>query len=146
MNNIIPEIKVSYSSSKTDAPVLSGIVPTYQFLLDLYDQDTIELKEEAICLYLNRGNRVLGWYKLSSGGIHGTVIDIKLILGIALQSAASMIILSHNHPSGRLIPSTQDKEITFKLRQAASLMDIQLLDHMIVHPSGYFSFAEEGLL
>jgi|694.fasta_scaffold86224_4 DNA repair protein RadC len=146
MKNTVPEIKVSYKSEIIDARVLSGTIATYQFLLNLYDIETIELKEEAFCLYLNRGNRLLGWYKLSSGGIHGTVIDIKLVLGIALKSASTMIILSHNHPSGRLIPSTQDKEITFKLRQAASLMDICLVDHMIVHPSGYFSFAEEGLL
>ncbi len=104
------------------------------------------LKEEAFCLYLNKGQKVLGWHKLSSGGIHGTVIDLKLILGIALKAAASGIILCHNHPSGRLRPSSQDKELTTKLRDAARLMDIQLLDHIIIHPSGFLSFAEEGLI
>jgi DNA repair protein RadC len=146
MYNNIPEIKISYNGGTTDSPVLSGITPTYQVLLKLYDGDTIELKEEAYCLYLNKANKLIGWYKISSGGIHGTVIDIRLVLGIALKCAASMIILSHNHPSGRMYPSAQDKELTNKLKEAAKLMDIYLVDHIIVHPSGYFSFAEEGLL
>jgi DNA repair protein RadC len=146
MTSIIPEIKISYKIESTEAPVLSGATDTYKLLLNLFDRDTIELKEDAFCLYLNKGNRVLGWHKISSGGIAGTVIDIKIVLGIALKCAASAIILSHNHPSGRMTPSFQDRETSNKLKDAARLMDICLVDHMIVHPSGYFSFAEEGLL
>jgi DNA repair protein RadC len=143
---MIPEIQIKYHPTIQTPVVLDTPKATYDYLLSLYDVDTIHLKEEAYCVYLNRGNKILGWYKLSSGGVTGTVIDVKLILGIALKCVSSLIILSHNHPSGRLTPSVQDRNLTIKLKEASQLMDIILLDHMIVHPSGYFSFVEEGLL
>jgi DNA repair protein RadC len=143
---MIPEIQIKYAPAIESSFVLETPKATYEYLLSLYDLDTIHLKEEAYCIYLNRGNKVLGWYKLSSGGVSGTVIDIKLILGIALKCAASLVILSHNHPSGRLVPSLHDRNITVKLKEASQFMDIILLDHMIIHPDGYFSFAEAGII
>ena len=84
---------------------------------------------------------------LYSRGITGTVADPKLILGLALKSAATGIILAHNHPSGNLQPSIQDKDITKKIQEACKLLDITLLDHLIVVPEdAYFSFADEGFL
>ncbi len=84
---------------------------------------------------------------MSKGGIAGTVADSKLILGVALKSAASGIIVAHNHPSGNLQPSVQDKELTWKIQEAFKLLDITLLDHLIVVPEdAYLSFAYEGLL
>jgi DNA repair protein RadC len=143
---MIPEIQIKFHPNTETFVVLDTPKATYDCLLSLYDLDTIHLKEEAYCIYLNRGNKVLGWYKLSSGGVSGTVIDIKLVLGIALKCAASLIIVSHNHPSGRLVPSLHDRNVTMKLQQACQLMEIKLLDHMIIHPERYFSFAENDLL
>ena len=97
-------------------------------------------------LFLNRGNRVLGGYKISSGGITGTVVDIRIILAIALKCLASGIILAHTHPSGELTPSRTDKELTQKLKEAAKLMDISLLDHLIITENAHYSFADEGIL
>ena len=99
-------------------------------------------------MYLNRANRVIGIFPVSTGGITGTVADIRLILSVALKCAATGIIISHNHPSGSLKPSRIDKELTIKLKEAGCIMDIVLQDHIIVVPEEgkYYSFADEGEL
>jgi DNA repair protein RadC len=102
--------------------------------------------EEFWVLFLNRKNGVLNSEKLSQGGITGTVIDIRLILKAALEKYATSMILCHNHPSGNLEPSDADKKITRQLKDAAAIMDIPVIDHLIITQSGYFSFADEGLL
>ena len=106
----------------------------------------MNIKEEAVVLFLNRGNRVLGGYKVSSGGITGTVVDIRIILAIALKCLASGMILAHTHPSGELNPSNADKGLTQKLKEAANLMDISLLDHLIITSETYYSFADEEVI
>jgi DNA repair protein RadC len=118
----------------------------YQAFKLFYDQDTIELTESFIALYLNRANNTLGWLKVSQGGITGTVADTRIILATALKIAATGIIISHNHPSGQLNPSDADIELTKKLKQSAAIMDISVLDHIIYTVSGYYSFADEGLM
>jgi DNA repair protein RadC len=96
---------------------------------------------------LNNSNRVIGTQKISKGGINATVVDTRLILGTALKSLSTGIIISHNHPSGNREPSENDKQLTSKLKNACNLLDIKLLDHIIVTPDdGYFSFADESLL
>jgi len=83
---------------------------------------------------------------LSMGGITGTVADIRLLFSVALNSLATSVIMSHNHPSGNLNPSQQDKDLTRKVQDAGKLMDIQLLDHVIITRESYYSFADEGLI
>ena len=100
--------------------------------------------EEFWVLYLNRSNRVISRYKLSQGGISGTVTDIRLILKKGVELLASGIILCHNHPSGNKSPSESDARITAKLKEAGQLMDISLLDHIIVAGKEYYSFADNG--
>ncbi|WP_306551061.1 JAB domain-containing protein [Daejeonella sp.] len=82
---------------------------------------------------------------LSKGGITGTIADVRLILSVALKTLASGLILAHNHPSGNLKPSEADKQITSKIRQAAKLLDIELLDHIIISSEGYYSFTDDGI-
>jgi DNA repair protein RadC len=89
-----------------------------------------------ICIFLNRQNNTIGWFKVSQGGLSGTVIDIRLILATALNCLASAIILCHNHPSGNLHPSEADISMTKKLQEASKLMDIQVLDHIILTETG----------
>ena len=107
--------------------------------------DTIELQEEFKVLLLNKAHRVLGIYNLSKGGIDGTVADIRLVFTTALKTASTSIILAHNHPSGKLLPSTADKMLTSKLRNAGDILDIKVLDHLIISKDGYFSFGDEGM-
>ncbi len=102
--------------------------------------------EEFWILLLNRNNLVLDKMMVSQGGMAGTVIDVRIILRKALENGANSIILCHNHPSGNLIPSEADKEITKKIKEAGKHMDIPVLDHIIIGNGSYFSFADEGLI
>jgi DNA repair protein RadC len=104
------------------------------------------LHEEFWVLYLNRSNKIIDQYKLSQGGLSGTVIDIRLIMKRALELLASSIIVGHNHPSGNRNPSENDKAITLKLKIAGEQLEIRLLDHLILADNSYFSFADEGIL
>jgi DNA repair protein RadC len=102
--------------------------------------------EEFWILLLNRSNKVIDQHKISQGGISGTVIDVRMILKNAIERLACSLILCHNHPSGNLQPSESDKKITTKLKDAAQIMDIQVLDHLIITDNDYFSFADDGIL
>lgn len=104
------------------------------------------ITEEFWVLLLNQSNKILSSETISKGGMTSTVVDIRNILRLALEKKAVSIILCHNHPSGNLTPSNEDISITKKLKEAAAIMDISLLDHLIVADSGFYSFAEEGKL
>jgi len=106
----------------------------------------IEFKEEFYILLLNRANKVLGWYKVSEGGMSGTVVDPKLVFSIALKGLASSICISHNHPSGNLKPSIEDINLTKRLKEAGALLEIPVLDHLIITNEGFYSFADEGMM
>ena len=102
--------------------------------------------EEFWVLFLNRSNSIIDYFKISQGGIAGTVIDEKIIMKRALELLSSSLILCHNHPSGNTNPSEQDKKSTKKMQKACSFFDIQVLDHIIISDRSYFSFADEGIL
>jgi DNA repair protein RadC len=97
-------------------------------------------------LFLNRANKINHFEIISEGGITGTVADPRIILRKALEEDAVNIILCHNHPSGSLKPSRADEELTKKIKEAARLLDITVIDHIIVSEDGYYSFADEGIL
>lgn len=118
----------------------------YEVLYEFWDKDTLELAEHFQVMLLNRANRVLGICTVSKGGTAGTVVDAKLVFATALKGAAQSIIISHNHPSGNLLPSEQDKRLTANLVKIGSALDLPVLDHVIVTTEGYYSFADEGEL
>ena len=95
-------------------------------------------------LFLNKANKINHYEVMSRGGIDGTVVDPKIILKKALEETATSLILCHNHPSGNLNPSNADKVLTKKITEAAALLDIKVIDHIIVSEMGYYSFADEG--
>jgi DNA repair protein RadC len=97
-------------------------------------------------IFLNRANKVRHFEIVSEGGITGTVADPRVILKKALEEDAVSIILCHNHPSGSLKPSRADENLTAKIKEAARFFDIRVVDHIIVSESGYYSFADEGIL
>lgn len=114
---------------------------------DLIVPSLVDLQhEEFFCIYLNRANKVIKLEQLSKGGISGTVTDVRLIMKNAVLLTASGLIVAHNHPSGNLVPSEADSKITRKIKDAGQLLDIQLLDHLIIFDSDYYSFADNGLL
>lgn len=102
--------------------------------------------EEFWVMLLNRNNILIDRSMISKGGLSGTVIDVRIILKIAIDKLACSLILCHNHPSGNLIPSEADKEITRKIKEAGKHMDIPVLDHIIIGNESYFSFADEGMI
>ena len=101
--------------------------------------------EEFWVLFLNQSNKVIDKYRASHGGITSTTIDVRLIMKTAIEKLATSMILCHNHPSGSLIPSKSDIEITQKLREAGKVMDIKVLDHVIVTDESFYSFGDEGI-
>lgn len=102
--------------------------------------------EEFWVLLLNRNNKVIRKECISKGGVSATIVDVKIVLKKAVDALASGIILCHNHPSGNNKASEEDIRLTKKMKEAALLMDISLLDHVIFAHHQYFSFADEGLL
>lgn len=102
--------------------------------------------EEFWVLFLNNSNKILHKELMSKGGMTGTMVDIRLIFKSALEYKATSLILTHNHPSGKLQASDADKEITQRLKLAGQQLDILVLDHVIITETGYLSFADEGIL
>lgn len=148
MMSQVAEVELVYKSKvkASNRPLISSSSDAYDILKELWEEGKIDLVEQFKVLFLNRANRVLCLFNVSSGGITGTVADPRLIYTAALKVNAVSLILSHNHPSGSLKPSRQDEELTQKIKSAGSFLDIKVLDHVILCSEGYYSFADEGLI
>jgi len=143
----VAEIQISYRPAIARKPQIRSILDAYTEFLHFYPKDTIALQERFFAMYLNTSNRVIGVFPVSSGGIAGTCVDIRLILSVALKVLATGLILCHNHPSGSLEPSAADKMITNKIKEACTFMDIRLFDHLIISSEGnYYSFSKERII
>lgn len=149
MIQTLNEIQVSYRENPQDhrGSQLTSSKKVAELLHTLWNQDTIALQENFKVLLLNNANSPKGIYQLSTGGITGTLVDLRILFAVVLKTLSVGIILAHNHPSGTLKPSEADKALTTKIRKAAELFDVRVLDHLILSPNGnYFSFADNGLL
>jgi len=147
--NQISEIKISYKdrTSISKSKKINSSINTSELLFNTWDQETIELLESFKVVLLNNSNRVKGICEISTGGITGTLVDIRIIMALALKSLSTTIIIAHNHPSGTLKPSSADRRLTKKIKLACELFDIKLLDHIILAPNGkHFSFADSNLI
>ena len=145
----LPQIELTFKykgTLKSELKQIKSSHDTYEILKLLFNADTFDWKEEMILLCLNQANKLIGYYKVSSGGVTGSICDPKVVFTIALNCGASALILAHNHPSGNLTPSSADKDITEKIKQGGKLLDIRLLDHIIVTEENYFSFADDCLI
>ena len=142
------EVKLTYQSKikASDRYHISKSEDVYEVLRNCYDEDTLQYRETFKILLINQANKVLGVSNISEGGITETGADIRLILQAALLGNATAIILSHNHPSGNIFPSSIDKTLTSRIIKAAELMNIRVLDHIIITSDTYYSFADEGML
>jgi len=130
-------------SESLDRPKITSSSSAYQIL---HKRLSDLPHEEFWILILDRANQVVKEEHLSKGGISGTVVDVRLICRSAIENNASGLIIAHNHPSGQISPSEQDKAITRKLKDALRLLDISLMDHLIIGDQKYCSFSDEGLL
>ena len=144
----IAEVELVYRSKvpACDRPKIHSSATSYDILMQAWDQNKIELVEQFAILLLDRGLHCLGISQISTGGIAACYVDPKIIFATALKARASSLVLAHNHPSGTLIPSNEDKSLTRQLREGGRLLSIDILDHLIVTPNAYLSFADEGLM
>lgn len=144
----LPKIHVSFQPKRkvSDRVYITNSVDTADILKENWDMSTIALYEEFKVIYLDRRNGVIGIRELSKGSVCGTVVDIRLLLCIAVSCNSSGIIISHNHPSGKVNPSKADNQLTKKIEKACEVMEVKLLDHVIIAPDRYYSYADEGML
>lgn len=144
----VSEIELIYKTKvkNSERPQIKSSKDAYQLVLSAWDYNKIEFFEQFKVLLLNQAHKALGIYEISSGGIAGTVVDIRLIFSSALKANATSLIMIHNHPSGNLTASEADKQITRKVKEAGRLLDITLLDSLIITTESYYSFADEGAL
>lgn len=117
----------------------------YGFLKKQFKPETIELFEEFHIMLLSMSNMVIGHSKIATGGYTGVIADLKMIFSIALKNTnANGIILCHNHPSGKKIPSEADIQLTQRAVEFGKMIELPILDHIIVTADGYYSFADNG--
>jgi site-specific DNA-cytosine methylase len=143
----LPEIEIRYVQPPlTWNEKIVSAEGSVKALRSVFEPGEIGTQEQFIVLYLNRQNKIKGYYKHTKGGINSTIVDIRPILAIALKTLSVGIIVCHNHPSGATEPSSEDLAITRKLKEAARLMDISLMDHVILTEDSYYSMSNEGLV
>lgn len=149
MKDKVNEIRISYKE-RIPSPFwhkINSSKDAANLLFEHWDKNTIGLHESFKVVLLNNSNKVKGIYQLSKGGITGTLVDIRILFAVILKSLSVAVILTHNHPSGTLKASEADRQLTAKIKKAAALFDIKVLDHILIVPNGdYYSFADNGLL
>ncbi len=145
MKNPIPEIQLKYTPAfaKNERLKISNSQGAYDSFLNTWDMDTIELCEEFKMILLNTSNEVLGIHTISKGGLSATVVDLKLLFAVVLKTAASSIILAHNHPSGKLKPSSNDLRMQVRIKMVARHLDVALFDNIIITKYGFYSFVND---
>jgi DNA repair protein RadC len=149
MSNKVNEISISYKGGMKSSmwQKISNSQDAAELLYEDWDKNTIALQETFKIVLLNNSNKVKGVYQISQGGITGTLVDLRILFAVILKSLSVAIILTHNHPSGKLEPSDADKRLTNRIKKASKLFDIKILDHLIFTPDGdYYSFSDNGIL
>lgn len=141
----LPEISIKYTSGTYEKHKINSSQKASEIFRSLFDADTLEYQESFLCIFLNRANETIGWYKAGIGGMSGVFVDPRIIFNIAIQCGASGILASHNHPSGNLTASKEDIMLTVKLIEGGKILDIKLLDHIIITNDGHTSMADEGI-
>lgn len=142
----VGEVELTYKPKFKKLHQVTCSEDAYRYLLPTYKEGTICHKEYFKVLFLNQASQVLGYTLISEGEITETCADVRVIMQAALLTNSVAIILAHNHPSGNLKPSRQDIDITRQVKDAARLMRISVIDHLILTDAGYYSFADEGEL
>ena len=142
--NNFAEVELSYKRnySNEQRPTIKDSKEAFRIFYNLWDENKLELLEQAKILLLDRSLRVLGVSDISTGGVTGTVVDPKIVFVTALKANATAIVLAHNHPSGSLKPSRFDRLLTDRVTEIGKLLEIELADHLIISNEGYYSFSD----
>lgn len=142
----VGEVELVYKATTSNRHKIETSSDAYNLLLPTFKEGTIDYKEYFKVIYLNQAYQVLGYTQISEGGLTDINVDVRVILQAALLINAPVLILAHNHPSGNLKPSKQDLKLTMCIKNAAKLMRIIVVDHIILTNEGYYSFKDEGIL
>ena len=145
-NHVISEVEIIYKPNRYGSSIITTSQEAADIFRHFWNPWTIEYYEEFKVMYLDRGGKVLGVQHLSTGGLNGTMADVRMIFQGALKSCAHTIIVAHSHPSGRLTPSQADRDLTVKIKEAGKILDIPLSDHLILTGEDFMSFADSGYL
>jgi DNA repair protein RadC len=139
----VREIDITFKKEKIAYNRVGSSSDAYKFIKDVLFEG-MEVQEHFVVLFLSQSNQIIGYYRHSKGTINSTQVDIELILAVAIKTLSKAMIVSHNHPSGNKNPSDADRRMTKKLKQAAAVFNISVLDHIIVTSDDYYSFADNG--
>lgn len=142
----IAEIEVSYKPlvKLSLLPEVRCSQDVYDLFLSSWDMSKINYVEHFKVMLLNRANKVMGICTLTTGSNTGCIADPRMVFVLALKTNACGVIIAHNHPSGNIIPSQADTELSKKMKEAGKLLDIRVLDHLIITTEEYYSYADEG--
>ncbi len=142
------EVELVYRTKvrAADRPVVRCPSEAYSVLMEHWDHGKISLVEQFNLLMLNHAKACIGISLVSTGGTSSCIVDPKIVFATALKAGASCMVLAHNHPSGTMRPSDADLQLTRRLAEGGRLLDIAVVDHLIVTPEGFCSFAERGLM
>lgn len=144
--DFVSEISVSYSRTYKRKIKVTGADSAHKTLRKMWDTNLLNIQEQFCVLFLNNSNEVVGFRCLSSGTLTASLVDFKILFGLACKSLSSAIIIAHNHPSGKLQPSQGDINVTKKIKEAGNMLDIKLLDHIILTQNDYFSLNDNNLI
>lgn len=117
-----------------------------EFLRIIWNKEDLIIREAFYLLCFSSSINLIGFYKISEGGMDSVAVDTRLLFSTALLCRSTSIVIAHNHPSGTLKPSQADKEITKRIANGGELLGIKLLDHIILTETAYYSFADESML
>lgn len=146
VKNFVSEISVSYSPTYKRKIKITDAYSAEKTLRKMWDAQLMNIQEQFCVLFLNNANEVVGFRCISTGTLTASLIDLRILFGLACKSLSSGIIIAHNHPSGNLSVSDADIEVTNKIKRASEMLDIKLLDHVILTKNHFVSLAQEGLI
>lgn len=139
------EYKLTANKCEFEQKKIISSNEAYDYAKQLYLDDLL-IYESSFIMLVNRASKVIGYAKISQGGVAGTFVDVKIVAKYAVESLCAGVFFIHNHPSENVKPSLEDRQITDKLKKALSLLDINLIDSIIISDGSYYSFCDEGIL
>jgi DNA repair protein RadC len=144
--NETPEIKLRKKNGQLISTKITSAKAAERFFREIFDAEQLDVREQAMAVFLDASNQTIGYFLVSVGGITATIIDQRLLFRAAIECGATSFLLAHNHPSGSLEPSDNDIELTKKLVSGGKILGIKFLDHLILTTNRYTSLNDEGLI
>jgi DNA repair protein RadC len=141
----VNEVSVNYEKNFLGKIMNSNDVVNYCRSIPEMD-NRIEYQEVFVAVYLDNGHNIMCHQVISIGSINATVVDLRIIFSTALKTLSNSIVVCHNHPSGKLVPSTADIKLNEMIKKAGELFDIKLIDSLIITRNGHYSFTDQGTL